>query len=74
MLTPIRGVMAGVGGSTAGGWPAAATGATPAPGAAPDNDAAAKHARRTACLKVAKARKLVSAQKAAFLKECIAAP
>jgi hypothetical protein len=46
----------------------------PLPTSLSDNDAAAKHARRTACLKEAKERKLVGAQKAAFLKECMAAP
>jgi hypothetical protein len=63
--------------------PAAAPG-TAAPGAtksapvppapAPSGDAAAKHAKRTACLKDAKAKKLVGAEKTAFLKNCIAAP
>jgi|HubBroStandDraft_2_1064218.scaffolds.fasta_scaffold4248136_1 psiF repeat len=38
------------------------------------NDDAAKHARRTACLKDAKARKLIGADRSAFLKDCIAAP
>jgi hypothetical protein len=38
------------------------------------NDAAAKHARRTACLKEAKARKLISAEKTAFIKHCTDAP
>ena len=37
-------------------------------------DAAAKHAKRTGCLKESKARKLVGAEKAAFLKDCIGAP
>ncbi len=41
---------------------------------APDNDAAAKHAKRTACLKEAKAKKLVGAQKTAFVKECMTRP
>jgi hypothetical protein len=41
---------------------------------APSGDAAAKHAKRTACLKDAKAKKLVGAEKTAFLKNCIAAP
>ena len=47
------------------------------PAAAPrgaDRDAAAKHAKRTACIKNAKAKKLVGAQKTAFIKECMAAP
>lgn len=38
------------------------------------NDAAAKHAKRTACLKEAKARKLISAEKTAFIKNCTGAP
>ncbi len=37
-------------------------------------DAAAKHAKRTACLKETKDRKLVGAEKTAFLKSCIDAP
>jgi hypothetical protein len=53
--------------------------ATPRPPAAPtgtnaDNDAAAKHAKRTACLKEARAKKLVGAQKTAYVKDCTAAP
>ena len=46
----------------------------PVSASTPDNDAAARHAKRTACLKEAKARKLIGAKKAAFLKECLAAP
>jgi hypothetical protein len=53
--------------------PAAAIAGTPGT-ATPASDAAAKHAKRTACLKDAKARKLVGADKTAFLKTCIAAP
>ena len=34
-------------------------------------DAAAKHAKRTACLKETKAKRLVGAEKTAFLKNCI---
>lgn len=49
--------------------PSPATSATPASG-----DAAAKHAKRTACLKDAKAKKLVGAAKTSFLKNCVAAP
>jgi psiF repeat len=37
-------------------------------------DAAAKHAKRTACLKDAKSKKLVGAEKNAFVKNCIAVP
>jgi hypothetical protein len=52
--------------------PAAKT--APAPSSAPPpGDAAAKHAKRTACLKDAKTKKLVGADKTAFLKTCIAA-
>jgi hypothetical protein len=59
--------------------PGAAAPATVAPAAAktspapPSGDAAAKHAKRTACLKDAKTKKLVGADKTAFLKTCIAA-
>jgi hypothetical protein len=52
--------------------PAAA--AIPAAGTSADGDAAAKHAKRTACLKNAKAQKLVGAKKTAFVKDCVAAP
>jgi hypothetical protein len=38
------------------------------------NDAAARHARRTSCLKEARARKLVGTEKTVFLKHCIDAP
>jgi psiF repeat len=72
-----------IAGGLAAGPPARSTDvpATAAPGAAgppaaasPSNDAAAKHAKRTACLKSAKTKKLVGADKTAFLKSCIAAP
>jgi hypothetical protein len=56
-------------GSAAGAGPPAATSGTSA-----DNDAAAKHAKRTACLKEARAKKLVGAQKTAYVKDCTAAP
>jgi hypothetical protein len=46
---------------------------TPAATAASDA-AAKKHAKRTACLKDAKSRKLLGADKTSFLKSCIAAP
>jgi hypothetical protein len=52
--------------------PAAAKPAPAPPPASPTGDAAAKHAKRTACLKDAKAKKLVGAEKTAFLKSCIA--
>jgi hypothetical protein len=73
-LAPYMRVLAGVGPGEQGRSPPVAATTTPAPAPAADNDAAAKHARRTACLKEAKARKLVGAQKSAFLKECIGAP
>ncbi|HEV7357066.1 MAG TPA: hypothetical protein VGN99_03660 [Steroidobacteraceae bacterium] len=38
------------------------------------NDAAARHAKRTSCLKEAKSRKLIGTEKTAFLKHCIEAP
>ncbi|HEY6620290.1 MAG TPA: hypothetical protein VIY68_12135 [Steroidobacteraceae bacterium] len=37
-------------------------------------DAAARHVKRTACLKAAKTKKLIGADKTAFLKACIAEP
>ncbi len=56
--------------ATAAAMPVAA-----APGpAAVAGDAAAKHLKRTACLKEAKARKLLGADKTSFLKSCIEAP
>jgi hypothetical protein len=53
--------------------------ATTAPVATPSpvpvaGDAAAKHVKRTACLKDAKTKKLIGADKTAFLKSCIEAP
>ena len=68
----------------AGSWasepPAAApptAAAQPAPAAGTgnaDNEAAARHAKRTACINQARAKKLVGAQKTAFIKGCIGAP
>ena len=40
---------------------------------APASDAAARHAKRTACLKQAKAKKLVGTGKNSFIKDCVAA-
>ena len=58
--------------------PAAEPAAAPAaavPSAAPmAGDAAAKHLKRTSCLKEAKTKKLIGAEKTAFLKSCIEAP
>ena len=53
---------------------APAANSAPAAPAPLSGDAAAKHAKRTACLKSAKAKKLVGAEKTSFLKACIAAP
>jgi hypothetical protein len=51
-----------------------ATPPAPLTAPSPDGDAAARHAKRTACLKEAKAKKLVGAQKSAFLRACFTAP
>lgn len=45
-----------------------------ASGTSADNDAAARHAKRTACIKEARARKLVGARKTAYIKDCAASP
>ncbi len=58
--------------SAAASTPAAAA-SPPAPAPAPSDDAE-KHAKRTACLKEAKAKKLVGAEKSEFLRTCIAGP
>jgi hypothetical protein len=63
-------------------WAASQLPATvPPPAAAPtgsaataDNEAAARHAKRTACINQARAKKLVGAQKTAYIKGCIGAP
>ena len=39
-----------------------------------DNEAAARHAKRTACINQARAKKLVGAQKTAYIKGCVGAP
>jgi hypothetical protein len=54
---------------TAAAQPAPAAGTTNA-----DNEAAARHAKRTACINQARAKKLVGAQKTAYIKGCIGAP
>lgn len=55
--------------------PAPATAAPAAPGpATAGSDAAARHAKRTACLKEAKAKKLLGPDKTAYIKSCITAP
>jgi hypothetical protein len=82
-LSPVMGGFADVPETAASATAASATAASangipavakPAPAAAPAGDAAAKHAKRTACLKDAKGKKLVGAEKTAFLKNCIATP
>lgn len=45
-----------------------------APGSPAPSDAAEKHIKRTACLKQAKAKKLLGDQKNAFIKQCVEAP
>lgn len=63
------------GASSGAAPPSAAAPAKPAgAGSSADNEAAAKHAKRTACINQARARKLVGAQKTAFIKSCIGAP
>ena len=37
-------------------------------------DAAAKHAKRTACLRQAKAQKLIGSERTTFIKRCMASP
>jgi hypothetical protein len=55
--------------------PSAATPSAATPSAAQvANDDAAKHAKRTVCLKEAKIRKLVGADKTTFIKNCLDAP
>jgi hypothetical protein len=53
--------------------PAAAPRPAPAAGSSIDNDAPARHARRTACLKDAKSKKLVGVQRDAYVKNCVGA-
>ena len=54
--------------------PAAATPAPAGGSSSADNEAAARHAKRTACINQARAKKLVGAQKTAYLKSCIGTP
>ena len=51
--------------------PAPAAQPPTAAGSSIDNDAPARHARRRACLKDAKSRKLVGAQRDAYVKNCV---
>jgi len=55
--------------------PTTAAPASPAsPSTGGSSDAAARHAKLTGCLKDAKAKKLLGADKKAFIKDCVAAP
>jgi hypothetical protein len=54
--------------------PKAADATTIASAAVAGNEDAAKHAKRTACLKDAKSKKLLGPDRTAFLKDCTAAP
>jgi hypothetical protein len=59
----------------AGAAPPAASPPTPAAATSnADNEAAARHAKRTACINQARAKKLVGAQKTAYIKGCIGTP
>ena len=54
-------------------------GTPPAPAEAPGADTsasadAARHVKRTTCVKEAKAKKLVGTQRTAYIKSCLAAP
>jgi hypothetical protein len=54
--------------------PKAGDATTIAAAAVAGNADAAKHAKRTACLKDAKSKKLIGADRSAFLRNCLAAP
>jgi hypothetical protein len=74
-LAPLAGSSA-VAGPPATVPPAAST-TPPAPmgsASGADNDAAERHAKRTACIKQARAKKLVGAHKTAYIKGCIGTP
>jgi hypothetical protein len=74
LIAPIAVLAAGPAASRAAA-PAGAAADMPAATAptAADTEAAAKHEKRTACRKQAKAKRLVGADKDAFLKSCVAA-
>jgi hypothetical protein len=67
-------LLAPLAGASTAGVPAAPEGVAPAAAGAPASDAAARHAKRTICLKQAKDKKLVGAAKTAFIKTCLAGP
>jgi hypothetical protein len=60
-------------GDAAKGGTAAKPQAAPPSVTAVDNDAAAKHTKRTLCLKESKAKKLVGAHKTSYIKDCMSA-
>ena len=61
--------------SSAAAVPPTPAATTPAAGtSSADNEAAARHAKRTACINQARAKKLVGAQKTAYIKGCIGTP
>jgi hypothetical protein len=60
--------------SAPAGMPSSAPPGTAPGGTQASGDAAARHAKRTACLKEAKAKKLLGAAKTSFIKTCIGAP
>jgi hypothetical protein len=79
LLSPLWSNAAAPQSTAAAAAPTAPASAPPAAASAPpataaENDAAAKHAKRTACRNNAKAKKLVGEQKTAFIKDCVAAP
>jgi hypothetical protein len=53
--------------------PSAPTPATQSAGDDNASDAAARHAKRTACVKQAKIKKIVGAERNTFIKNCVAA-
>lgn len=68
-----RGIAAGPAESQGDAAASQAPAPAPTSGAAP-SDAAARHAHRTACLREARKKKLLGAEKTAFLKNCIGVP
>ncbi len=80
-LWPLAGALSLVASSSEAPTPPAAPPATGAAGVgaadtggASADAAAARHAKRTECLKQAKLKKLVGAQRTAFIKDCVASP
>jgi hypothetical protein len=75
-LLPLGVVTAAPPGALQSASTAAPANTAPAPDAKTSDgaasDAAVRHAKRTACLKEAKARKLVGSDKNSYIKECLA--